>query len=249
MMIFSTFVTASLSALGNNGGKYRRWHYRVMARILGLRIIAFGTQSRTQPQLLVCNHISYLDIIALGAVAEGAFVAKAEISKWPVFGLMAKAGRSVFVDRRRSATGAARDQIQERLEAGETLIMFPEATSGDGTRMLPFKSALFNVAERHIAKADGRVEPLTVQPVSMAYTRINSLPIGIGWRASFAWFGDMELMPHLWQIAKLGTTTVEFAFHKPVTRADFTHRKALAAHCERVCGEGMARLLAGRWPE
>lgn len=246
MMIFSTLVTGALTALGYDGARYRCWHYGVLARILGLKVMVHGTQSTVRPQLVVCNHISYLDIVALGAAAEGAFVAKAEIAKWPVFGLMAKAGRSVFVDRRRAATGAARDQIQDRLEAGESLIMFPESTSGDGTRMLPFKSALFTVAERHVARPDGRVEPITVQPVSMAYTRLNGLPIGVGWRAYFAWFGDMELMPHLWTVAKLGIITAEVTFHTPVSRAEFPDRKTLSAHCERVCGDGMARLLAGR---
>ena len=245
-MVFSTAVTGSLTAAGQDGGKYRCWHYKIMARILGLKIVSYGTQTATRPQLVVCNHSSYMDIIALGSSAEGAFVAKADIAKWPVFGIMAKAGRTVFVDRRRTATGTARDQIQERLEAGEALIMFPESTSGDGTRMLPFKSALFTVAERHITRPDGSVEPVIVQPVSMAYTRLNGLPIGVGWRPYFAWFGDMELMPHLWHLAKLGTTTVEITFHVPVSRAEFPNRKALAAHCERVCGEGMVRLLAGR---
>ena len=245
-MTFSTVVTGSLTALGQDGGAYRCWHYKVMARILGLRVLIFGTQDGSRPQLVVCNHISYLDIIALGSAAEGAFVAKADIAKWPVFGIMAKAGRSVFVDRRRAATGVARDQIQERLDGGEALIMFPESTSGDGTRMLPFKSALFTVAERHGARPDGRVEPVIVQPISIAYTRLNGLPIGVGWRPFFAWFGDMKLMPHLWHMAKLGATTVEITFHAPVSRAEFPNRKALAAHCERVCREGMAQSLAGR---
>jgi 1-acyl-sn-glycerol-3-phosphate acyltransferase len=246
MMTFSTIVTGTLAALGKDGGRYRRWHYKVVARILGLRVIVRGNQSTARPQLVVCNHISYLDIIALGSAAEGAFVAKADIAKWPVFGIMAKAGRSIFVDRRRAATGTARDQIQERLEGGEALIMFPEAASGDGTRMLPFKSALFTVAERHITRPDGRMEPVIVQPASMAYTRLNGLPIGVGWRSFFAWFGDMELMPHLWHIAKLGTITVEITFHTPVSRAEFPNRKALAAHCEKICSNGMALLLAGR---
>ncbi len=245
-MVFSTGATRTLTAFGNDGGRYRLWHYKVMARILGLRIVTQGLQSPGRPQLVVCNHISYLDIIALGSAVEGAFVAKADIAKWPIFGFMAKAGRSIFVDRRRAATGIARDQIQERLESGEALIMFPEATSGDGTRMLPFKSALFTVAERHITGRNGRMEPVIVQPVSMAYTRLNGLPIGLGWRSFFAWFGDMELMPHLWHIAKLGVITVEITFHKPVSRADFPHRKALASHCEKVCSDGMALLLAGR---
>lgn len=214
--------------------------------MLGLRVVARGLQSGAKPQLVVSNHVSYFDIITLGSLIAGDFIAKADIAKWPIFGVMAKAGRSVFIDRRRSATSNARDQIQERLDAGDTLIMFPESTSGDGNHVKTFKSALFTVAERHVTDAQGQTHNVTVQPVSMAYTRLNGLPLGVGWRPFVAWYGDMELMPHLWQVAKLGTLTVEVTFHPPVSLSDFPTRKALAAHCDQVVRRGMAQMLAGR---
>jgi 1-acyl-sn-glycerol-3-phosphate acyltransferase len=214
--------------------------------VLGLRVVARGLQSGAKPQLVVSNHVSYFDIITLGSLIAGDFIAKADIAKWPIFGVMAKAGRSVFIDRRRSATSNARDQIQERLDAGDTLIMFPESTSSDGNHVKAFKSALFTVAERHVTDAQGQTHNVTVQPVSMAYTRLNGLPLGVGWRPYVAWYGDMELMPHLWQVAKLGTLTVEVTFHPPVSLGDFPTRKALAAHCDQVVRRGMAQMLAGR---
>jgi 1-acyl-sn-glycerol-3-phosphate acyltransferase len=211
-----------------------------------LRIVVRGVQSTAKPQLVVSNHISYFDIVVLGSQVAGDFVAKADIAKWPVFGIMAKAGRSVFIDRRPSATGNARDQIQERLDSGDTLIMFPESTSGDGNHMKAFKSALFTVAERHVTDAQGQTHSVVVQPVSIAYTRLNGLPLGVGWRPFVAWYGDMELTSHLWNVAKLGTVTVEITFHAPVTLTEFANRKALAAHCDHVVRTGMANLLAGR---
>ena len=111
IMALSALIASILIALGNDGGRYRCWNYGVLAWVLGLKIVTHGAQNAARPQLVVSNHISYLDIIALGAAAEGAFVAKSEIAKWPVVGLMARAGRSVFVDRRRTATGAARNLI------------------------------------------------------------------------------------------------------------------------------------------
>jgi 1-acyl-sn-glycerol-3-phosphate acyltransferase len=155
---------------------------------------------------------------------------------------LGRIGRTVFVNRRRSATGNARDDIQERIDAGDTLIMFPESTSHDGNRVRPFKSALFTVAERHTP--DGR--PVTVQPVSIAYTRLNGVPMGIGWRSFFAWYGDMTLGPHVWHALKLGRVTVEITFHPTVTIADFNNRKDLAAYCTQVSSAGVARLLSGR---
>lgn len=239
-------MSGSLNGLKINSAPFRRWYYRRLTRVLGLRVITRGVQSIAKPQLVVSNHISYFDIVALGSVIAGDFIAKADIAKWPIFGIMAKAGRSVFIDRRRSATSNARDQIQERLDAGDTLIMFPESTSGDGNHVKTFKSALFTVAERHVTDAQGQTSAVAVQPVSMAYTRLNGLPLGVGWRPYVAWYGDMELVPHLWRIAKLGTITVEITFHPSVMPSEFTSRKALAAHCDQVVRRGMAQLLAGR---
>lgn len=244
--LLATLIASALNGLGINSAPFRCWYYRVLSRIVGLRVIARGKQSPIKPHLVVSNHISYYDIVALGSLIAGDFIAKAEIARWPVFGLMAKAGRSVFIDRARSATDSARDQIQQRLDDGDTLIMFPESTSGDGNRMKPFKSALFTVAERRITDSKGQLQNIQVQPVSIAYTRLNGLPLGVGWRPYVAWYGDMEMVPHLWFLAKLGVLTVEITFHPPVTLAGFANRKALAAHCDKVVRNGMASLLAGR---
>lgn len=219
----------------------RRAYYRFLCRVLGLKLNVRGRPTIRQPSLIVCNHISYLDIVVVGAVAKGEFVARGDMADWPFFGLMAKAGRTVFIDRKRSSASRARDQVRERLSEGGTLIMFPESTSGDGNHILPFKSALFNVAEGEIG---GR--PITVQPMSIAYTRLNGMPIGVGWRSFYAWYGDMTLGPHLWQALKLGATTVDVEFHEPVTADQLGGRKALAAHCQNVTAEGFSRLLAGR---
>ena len=191
--------------------------------------------------LYVCNHISYLDIVAVGALVKGEFIARGDMADWPFFGTMAKAGRTVFIDRRRSSTGAAKNQIQSRMNQGGALIMFPESTSGDGNHILPFKSALFTVAENDIAG-----KPVHVQPISIAYTRINDLPMGVGWRSYLAWYGDMTLGPHLWQALKLGSITIEIEFHEPVTAAEMGGRKALSAHCHKVSKRGFALALAGR---
>lgn len=242
----ATVISGSLNGMRINSAPFRRWYYRVSAKVIGLKVVVRGVQSTAKPQLVVANHVSYFDIVVIGSQVAGDFVAKADIAKWPVFGVMAKAGRSVFIDRRRSATSNARDQIQERLDDGDTLIMFPESTSGDGNTMKPFKSALFTVAERFVTDSDGKTHNVVVQPVSIAYTRLNGLPLGVGWRPFVAWYGDMEMAPHLWHVAKLGLLTVELTFHPPVALSDFANRKALAAHCDRVVRTGMAQLLAGR---
>ncbi|HEX9490832.1 MAG TPA: lysophospholipid acyltransferase family protein [Stellaceae bacterium] len=220
-----------------------RLYHRWSSRILGFRVAVQGERSARRPTLFVANHVSYVDIEILGGVIEGSFIAKAEVARWPLFGWLAKLQRTVFVDRRIRSTAAQRDAIRERLDAGADLILFPEGTSGDGNRILPFKSALFSVADY------ARQGTLTVQPLSIAYLRLDGIPMGRAYRPFFAWYGDMALGPHLWTMLGLGTVDVTVTFHPPVTLAEFGSRKALAEHCHRIIAAGMASALAGREPE
>jgi len=106
-----------------------------------------------------------------------------------VFGWLARLQRTVFVDRRIRSTATQRDEISQRFAAGDALILFPEGTSGDGNRILPFKTALFGAAAQR-----GRIEPVVVQPVSLAYTRLDGIPIGRAYRPFVAWYGAMDLL-------------------------------------------------------
>ena len=141
---------------------------------------------------------------------------------------------------RASRARTQRDEIAERLAAGDTLVLFPEGTSDDGIHVRPFKSALFAVAEREVT---GR--RVTVQPFSLAYTRLDGLPVGREWRPLYAWYGDMDLPGHLWRVLGLGQVRAELHLHEPVTLDAFADRKALAEHCERVVRDGVARANAG----
>ncbi|MDP6816406.1 MAG: lysophospholipid acyltransferase family protein [Alphaproteobacteria bacterium] len=216
------------------------WH-RGVCRILAFRVEQHGEISRTRPTMFVCNHTSYLDISILGAVLPASFVAKAEVRGWPLFGLLARLQRTVFVERRASRTAEHRDEMVRRLEKGDNLILFPEGTSNDGNRVLPFKSAFFGAAEKTI-----NGEPLTVQPVSISYIRLDGIPVGRGYRPYFAWYGDMEMAGHLWNVFGLGQTTVAVEFHQPVSIADFASRKEMSAHCHRVVSDGVSRGIHGR---
>ena len=238
-------VQALAVALGLRGLAERvpLFFHRTCLPVLGIRVVQHGTMVARRPTLFVCNHSSYLDITVLGAFIPGCFVAKTEVAGWPLFGLLAKLQRTVFVDRRRNSTHKQRDEISLRLAAGDNLILFPEGTSNDGNRTLPFRSALLSVAE---AGRNGNAEAdLTVQPVSIAYTRLNGMPLGHGLRPLVAWYGDMVLADHLWQFLRLGNLTVELRFHDPVTIGQFASRKALTDHCRDIVAEGVAEALTG----
>src|SRR5207302_11189130 len=114
------------------------------------------------------NHISYLDITVLGSLLAVSFIAKREVAGWPLFGWLARLQRSVFIDRQVRTTREQRDTIATRLAAKEALVLFAEGTSSDGHRVLPFKSALFSVADPGAEERANR--SLSVQPVSIAYT-------------------------------------------------------------------------------
>jgi len=191
--------------------------------------------------LFVANHVSYLDIIVLSSILDASFIAKSEVADWPVLGLLARLQRTLFVERRRPRAANQRDAISERLGVGDSLILFPEGTSNDGQHVLPFKSALFSVAERR-----GTGKPLTIQPVSLAYTRLDGIPLHRAFRPHYAWFGDMTLMPHMFQMLGMGRVTVEVIFHDPVIGDRFDTRKGLAEFCRRVIVLGVDSALSGR---
>jgi lyso-ornithine lipid O-acyltransferase len=215
---------------------YHRW----CCRILGLRVRRIGQPCAARPVLFAANHVSYLDITVFGSLIPGSFIAKSEVAGWLLFGWLAKLQRSVFIDRQVRSTLQQRDTIAGRLAARDVLILFPEGTSGDGNRVLPFKSALFGVAARPEAGS------LAVQPVSIAYTRLDGMPIGRVLRPLFAWYGGMAMAPHLWRMLGLGKVEIIVEFHRPTTLAECGSRKLLARYCQERVAAGLEAALTGR---
>lgn len=214
--------------------------HRVCGKLLGMKIVTIGKPLRKGPVLFVVNHTSYADISVLGGQLEACFVAKAEVAKWPIFGACAKLQRTVFIDRRPRYAGEQAKILKERLSNGDNLILFPEGTSSDGNFVLPFRSALFSAATIRIDD-----KPVTVQPVSIAYTHLDGIPIGRHLRPFFAWYGDMELAGHLWQFLGIGRSRVVCKFHDPVTIDQFKSRKEMAAWCQAVIASGVSEALTG----
>ncbi len=213
-------------------------YHRVCCRLIGLDVVKRGTVSEDRPTLFVGNHCSYLDIPVLGSLLPASFIAKAEVASMPLFGILAKLQRSVFVERRARFAAQHRDIVKRRLEAGDNLVLFPEGTSDDGCQVLAFKSALFSVAEGEIGG-----KPLTVQPLSIAYLGPRRRPAGAEWRRQYAYFGDDVLVPHLWHVLGLGRATVEVRFHPAVAVRSMASRKALSDYCHQVVAGGLADAL------
>lgn len=221
--------------------------YKMIVKLIDIRVREHGeiagTEEGSPPVLYVSNHTSYLDIMVLGSLLDGSFVAKSEVRSWPIIGWIARSLNTVFIERRSIRAAVQNDVLRDRLESGSSLILFPEGTSTDGQRTLPFKSSLFGIVEKPLA--DGRYA--LVQPISTLPTEIGGLPIGRAWRPYYTWFGDMTLVKHVWEFFKIGAFTVDVIFHAPVTMAAFETRKLLAEHCQEVVAAGVDRCITGRF--
>jgi 1-acyl-sn-glycerol-3-phosphate acyltransferase len=217
--------------------------HRAACAVIGVRITQVGERTRETPVLLLSNHASWLDIIVLGAVAPVVFVAKSEVANWPVFGLLAKLQRTVFVEReRRHKTGDAARAIGDRLQGGDAVVLFPEGTSSDGIRVLPFRSALIGAAHHTIGNSTHHSH-VAVQPLSIAYVNYGGVPIGRALRDKVAWYGETELMPHLKGVFSSGAVDVTVSWGEAVSYGMTADRKQIARDAETAVRRMTARAL------
>lgn len=214
------------------------WFHRGLSRAMGVAIRTHGRPAARRRVLYVVNHLSWADIPVLGARLRGSFVAKSEVAGWGAVGWLASFAHTVYVARdRRHSAGTQRNAIADRLRAGGSIILFPEGTNSDGTGVLPFKSSLFAV----VADVPGVV----IQPVTLAYTSINGLPVTRADLPDLAWVGDTELAPHALGFVGLGRVTAQIIFHSAIDPLDWPDRKLLARHCHTVISESYRRLMRG----
>ena len=222
----------------------RQWH-RLTLWALGVRVTVHGQPSRERPLLVVANHASWLDILALGAIADVTYVAKAEVRDWPVFGLLARLQRSIFIEREQPRKSQAQaGDMAGRLNEGDIVVLFPEGTTSDGNKLLPIKSSLFAAATAAAAHApSGTVH---VQPVAIAYTKVHGMAMGHYNRPLAAWPGDVDLLPHLLGVLKEGALDVEISFGTPIDVTPATNRKILSAQAEGEIYDMLHRMLRRR---
>lgn len=203
-----------------------RFHGFLLA-LLGVKKRIIGAPNISKNgQMTVSNHVSWSDILVLGASTTGCFVSKAEVAHWPIIGALSKLQRTVFVERaRKTDTKKQVGDIAKNLNNNENVFLFPEGTSYDGNKILPFKSSLFGVTD----KSD---KAYAVQPVFLSYDHINGVPAGRGEKSYAAWYGDMNLGPHLKNFISLFSMRVSVFFAPAVKSSDFASRKDLTKYCE-----------------
>ncbi|MDB5413115.1 MAG: 1-acyl-sn-glycerol-3-phosphate acyltransferase [Rubritepida sp.] len=240
VLVFTLFcipVQAVLIQLPGKGkNHFGRFYHRTLCWLIGLKLRVIGTPSPETRTLYVSNHTSWLDILVLGATLDARFVSKSEVAGWPLIGWVAKLGRSVFVTRSRGRTGSEAQELRARLDAGDSLILFPEGTTSDGARVLPFRSSFFSVAG-----AASRIQPVTV-----VYDRLGGLPVGRRDRPLFAWYGDMETGSHAWRLLRRTGTRVSVVLNEGFAPDAMPDRKALAARVGRAVTDTAAALRQNR---
>ncbi len=201
---------------------------RLCLRLAGLRLAVKGRP--IDSGALVANHASWLDILPLRATQLLYFVSKADVRNWKGIGFIADVTGTVFIERRRSEAKRQEAELRRRIAMGQVLCFFPEGTSTDGLRVLPFKSALFSAFME-------TTRELYVQPVTIRYLTNprSGLPENF-----YGWWGTMPFGGHIWDVlTRSFGGRVEVIYHQPVHPGDFPDRKALAEHCQREVARGL----------
>ena len=201
-----------------------RFAHKYLCTIFGLRVNIIGAPSKISPVLFVSNHVSYLDIPVLGSIVFCRFIAKSDVANWPIFGFLSKLQNTIFIERNPAKSLEQKKILQRSLENKDNLILFPEGTSSDGKKVLPFKSSLFSITET----AKKEKLPLLVQPVSIVLKKINGEKVTTETRDIYAWHGDMTLAPHLLKVAQQKNIDIDVIFHETLDPNSFENRKAIA---------------------
>ena len=205
------------------------WINRIILVALGVRLHVRGEPSGRRPLLLVSNHVSWLDIPVLFALAPVRFVAKSEVGDWPVIGWMARLARTVFIER--GNHGTVKDkarEVEDALRAGDLVVIFPEGTTSDGNRVLFFKSGLLGAVRESMGE-----EALDVQPLSITHTHASGLPLGRATRHHAAYPGGVRLGDSLLRVLREGSLDIAVDWGEPQIYPPGVHRKDYAALLER----------------
>ncbi len=260
LLTFASFaVQGVLLALPGRGKVvFARLYWAAVCALLGMQVRVVGDAAIRQgaggrrPVLYVSNHSSWVDVAVLGSQIEACFVSKAEVAGWPIVGTLARLGRTVFTSRDRTLAAIERRDMAERLSGGDDLILFPEGTSSDGSRVLPFHAAFFSVAKPLAGRGELPV-PLDrlpiIQPISLVYDRLAFMPVSRAGRPVFSWFGDMDIASHFWRLAQWRGMRATVLLHETLDPADFASRKTLSAASWAVIAEGAAALRQNRGGE
>jgi len=212
---------------------------RGVALLMGVRV-KFNASAVApppgRPVIYAANHMSYMDIVLLGAVLKGSFVAKKEVEGWPLVGSLAKAARSIFLIRTPIFLRKGHGMMAECLNEGRNVILFPEGRNTNGDAVEPMKGGMLCITFTNVSKVPLRCRPVT-QPVSLRVTGINGVPVrkdDPSARYAYAWWGPQNIAAHFWKLAQNKSIEIEITEHPPVDPYEFSDRREFARHIHRI---------------
>lgn len=222
-----------------------RIFHRLGCVFLGLRVTLVGKPATGRPTLLVSNHVSWTDIIAIGSVADVTFVSKREVGDWFFVGMMARLQKTIFVDRtRRSDAGRTSREMGAHMAGGNAVLLFAEGQSDIGTHVLPFRSALVGAAQH--AMLDAGASEVMIQPLTIAYTRLQGLPVGRNERSLIAWIKSKSVKQNIRDILGGPVKDVTVAFGTPRPLRETDNRKLVTKAAENDVRAMLVALNRGR---
>ncbi len=231
------FVVTRLK-LGWNG--LPRLFHRCGCIFLGLEVTVIGEPAHGRPTLLLSNHISWNDIIAIGSTADVTFVAKSSVGKWFFVGFMASLQRTLYIDyNRRSDTRRVNAEMASRLASNSAVLLFAEGHRDLGDHVQPFRSALVGAAQS--AMNEGGAKEVAIQPVTIAYTRLQGMPVSRTERVAISGVGAKGFGEVLKGLLRSGVKQVTIAYGTPRLITAGSDRKELTRWAE---GEVRRTLVA-----
>ena len=197
--------------------------------ILNIKVSVSGDEGRLERggYMIIANHVSYVDGIVLGSIFPILFVSKREVKKWPIIGQWNVLCGTVFVNRqRKQLAGALIEELTCKLKQEANILLFPEGTSTNGERMLPFQTVPLAAPLRSRS---------IIVPVTIAYKTIDEQPVTAANRDLIYWYGDMDFVSHFWRLLALRNLEVLVTIQPKIECFRYpdnsSRRKKLAEDC------------------
>jgi 1-acyl-sn-glycerol-3-phosphate acyltransferase len=183
---------------------------KIFIKILGIKISLEGntTYIKEKSNFIVSNHVSYIDGLVLASIFAGIFVSKLSVRSWPVFGLMTWIGKTVYIDRQNKRKALfSLERMTKVLKNNANILIFPEGTSTDGTKILDFQSIFFEVP---------LITRSPIIPVTIQYLSIDQQKISLSNRDKVFWYGQVKFFKHLLGLLKLKNIGVKVIIHPKI---------------------------------
>ncbi len=202
------------------------WMNWLGCRLINAKIMVINKPVRHQHFLYVGNHLGFFDIMVMASTVKTLFVTSQEMRETPFLGTLCEMGGCLFVERRdRTKVAGEMLEIRDALRSGFSITLYPEGTSGDGSKVLPFKKGLMMAAA-------GTGVPIKLMVVN--YRKLNGVPVSHETRNYFCWYGDMTFLAGVWRLFTLKSLEVDLSFHDEIVVHNEEERRTVAERAQKI---------------